>query len=163
MFNSPIGFFNSAVPAGSLARPNSVVDTPGAGSITNSASAYDASGLTYADFVGHTAIPGPSTTYSVYSFAAGQFASPGQAVYVKYACVYGSNDYGEIWVSIDGGVSYTNTWSFRLVPYSPSTPGTTLALSLPTGLSFGSVKVKITTLYGFANPTEVFIYDIYIQ
>jgi len=160
MFTVPIGFFGSST---NVIRPNSVVDTPGSGTITNSSSAYDANPSSYADFLSHTAYPNTPTTYSIYSFAAGPSTRAGQTFNINGFSVGGNNDNGStVSISYDSGATYTTLTTLSTIGGLPGAFGP-YGFPVVPSIPLANIKVKIAMSYFFSDPTEVYIYDMYIQ
>jgi hypothetical protein len=154
MFTTPlVGFTNV-----SYIRPTSVIDTPGAGTITSSSYAYDADNSTLAQWFVYLPAT-PLTTYSVYSFT-GSTVLVGKSLYIYFYTIYlNDNIGGSFYLSVDGGLTYPLSVS---VPLDRGVIDKLISIAIPNGTTLSLIKVKATPTMGYS-AWSLFANEIYIQ
>jgi hypothetical protein len=153
-FTLPVGNFTNL---GALYRPASVADTPGAGTITNSAKAYDGDVTSF----GTWASTASGTVYSVYTFS-GATVITNTKLFARVGANLGRGI--GLAMSIDGGATY---------PYSTCLSGNSdglmidvVSIVIPNITVISNVKAKIIVsphVDHIVVPTTGYVYDIYIQ
>jgi len=157
-FTLPVGQFQ---PAGAalLIRPTSVVDTVGAGTITNSSNAYDAFPYTYGVWTDAANTPS-QTTYSIYSFSSGTVTAS-QLIYIVYSYdSYSPGTSGALYLSTDSGSTYPLSVGRNLNDGLTHTD----SIIIPDGITISNIKLKV---YPYCAPlphiSNMRVYDLYIQ
>ena len=149
MFTLPVGNF---VQTTSVFRPSSVVDTPGSGTITTSANAYDGDPGTFGFWT--------SASNSIYG-CVGATVLNGKKLYcLSLNSTIQDEGVVTLYLSVDNGATYL---------YQTTIPKTlsVCTITIPDFTTISNVKIKIVApnfiIGATGYQTYAYIYDLYIQ